>query len=59
MEDICDILRNFVCRTCEENFGKALEHEEKLCNEVKTRGQFRYLFDRVSTDGGCEAAVTT
>ena len=29
--------RHFACRICEENFGKAVEKEEKLCNEVETK----------------------
>ena len=29
-----------------------------LCDEIKTVREFTYLGDRVSADGGCEAAVT-
>ena len=35
-----------------------MEDEEKVCNEVETVREFTYLGDRVSADGGCEAAVT-
>ena len=51
-------LRNFTCRKCEVNIGEAVEHEEKLYNEVETVRAFTYLGDWVSTGGGCEAAVT-
>ena len=34
-----------------------MEHEVKLCDEVETVGEFTYLCDRVSTGGGCKAAV--
>ena len=30
----------------------------KLCDEVETVSEFTYLGDRVSADGGCEAALT-
>ena len=36
-----------------------MEHEEKLCDEVETIREFKYLGDRVSTSGGCLAAVTS
>ena len=36
-----------------------MEQEEKLCDEVVTVKEFTYLGDRVSVDGGCEAAVTS
>ena len=35
-----------------------MEQKDKLCDEVKTVRVFTYLGDRVSTGGGCEAAVT-
>ena len=35
-----------------------MEQEETLCDEVDTVREFTYLGDRVSTGGGCEAAVT-
>ena len=35
-----------------------MDQEEKLCNEVKTVRKFRYVGDRVSDGGRCEAAVT-
>ena len=35
-----------------------MKQEEKLCDEVETVREFTYLGDRVSTGGGCEAAVT-
>ena len=37
---------------------KAVQQEEKACDEVETVQEFTYLGDRVSEDGGCEAAVT-
>ena len=33
-----------------------MEQKEQLCDEVKTVREFTYLGDRVSADGGCEAA---
>ena len=35
-----------------------MEQKENLCDEVETASEFTYLADRVSTGGGCEAAVT-
>ena len=35
-----------------------MEQGEKLCDDVETLREFTYLGDRVSADGGCEAAVT-
>ena len=32
--------------------------QEKSCDEVETVRKFTYLGDRVSSGGGCEAAVT-
>ena len=37
---------------------EAVEQEEKICEEVKAVNEFIYHGDRVSADGGCEAAVT-
>ena len=49
--------RNFTCRKCKGNFGEAVEHEEKLCDEVETVREFAYLGDRVSAGGVCEAVA--
>ena len=49
--------RNYACRKREGNIGEAVDQEEKLCNEVKSVGEFAYLGDRVSVVGGCETAV--
>ena len=35
-----------------------MEQEERLGDEVETVREFTHLGDRVSTHGGCEAAVT-
>ena len=43
---------------CELYIVEAVEQESKLCNEVKTVRVFTYLGVRVSTGGGCVAAVT-
>ena len=51
-------LRNFTCRKCEGNVGEAVKQEEKLCDEVDIVRKLRYLGDRVSAGGGCEAVVT-
>ena len=50
--------RNIVCRTCEGNIREAVEHEDMLCDEVETVGEFTYRGDKVSAGEGCEAAVT-
>ena len=34
-----------------------MRQEEILCDEVKAVREFTYFGDRVSTCGGCEAAV--
>ena len=39
---------NFACRKCEENIGKTVEQEVKLCDEVEAVMEFTYLGDRVS-----------
>ena len=49
---------NFTCRKREGNIGRAVEQEEKLCDEVETVSEFTYLGDSVSVGGGCDAAVT-
>ena len=54
-----NLSRNFAYRKCEGNIEEAVEQEEKICDEVKTVREFTFLGDRVSTGGGCEAAVTT
>ena len=41
----------------EGNIGEAVEQEERLCDDVETVREFTYLGERVSTGGGCEAAV--
>ena len=38
---------------------EAVEQEDNVCDEVETAREFPYLGDRVSADGGCEAAVTS
>ena len=38
--------------------GYLVEQEERLYDGVETARQFKYLGDRVSAGGGCEAAVT-
>ena len=37
---------------------QAVMQEENICNEMEIATEFTYLRDRVSTDRGCEAAVT-
>ena len=34
-----------------------MEHEKNICDEVQTMMKITYLGNRVSVDGGCEAAV--
>ena len=41
-----------------KSIGEAVEHEEKLCDEVETVREFTYHGDRMNADGGCDAAVT-
>ena len=48
---------NFTCIICDENIGYSVEEKEKLCDEVETVREFPYLGERLSADGGCEAAV--
>ena len=50
--------RLFVCVKCELRLEEKVEPREELCNEVETVNGFCYLGDRVSANGGCEAAVT-
>ena len=52
-----EFLGNFACLRCDLNIGKAVEQEEKLCNEVEMAREFTYLGDRVSAGGGCKAVV--
>ena len=52
------VSKKFLCRKCEGNIGKAVEQEEKECDDVETVREFTYLGDRMSAGGGCEAAVT-
>ena len=40
------------------NIGEAVEHEDKLCDEVQTVQELTYLGDRVIAGGGCETALT-
>ena len=51
--------RNFSCRKCEMDIGEAVEQEEKLCDEVETVREFKYLSDRVGAGRGCDSAVKT
>ena len=37
---------------------EAVEHEERLFDEVETIRECSYLGDKASAGGGCEAAVT-
>ena len=53
------LLGNFTCKKCEGNIVEAVEQEDNVCDEVETAREFPYLGDRVSADGGCEAAVTS
>ena len=50
--------RNFACRKCEGNVGKAVEQEVELCDEVETVSEYTSFGDRVSAGEGYEAAVT-
>ena len=45
-------------RKCEGNIEEAVEHEEKLCNEVAIVREFTYLGEWVSEGGGCMTAVS-
>ena len=38
-------------KRCEWTIGEAVEHEEKLCDEVETVRGFTYLGDMVSVGG--------
>ena len=44
--------RNFTCRKCEGNIGEAVEQEVKICDEVETVREIKYLGDSVSAGGG-------
>ena len=50
--------RNYACRKCDGNIGKAVEQEENVCDEMETVKELTYLGDRVSTGGGCKTDVT-
>ena len=50
--------RNFICRKCYGNIGKAVEQDKRLCDKLETVREFTHLGDRVRAGGGCEAAVT-
>ena len=50
--------RLFMCAKCELRLEDKVEPREELCNEVETVNGFCYLGDKVSANGGCEAAVT-
>ena len=52
------LAKDFVCGRCEKGVGGVVEQREKLCDEVESVKEFTYLGDKVSVDGGCEAAVT-
>ena len=39
---------NFTCRKCKGNPGEVVVEEEKLCDEVKTAGEFTHLCDGMS-----------
>ena len=49
---------NFTCTKCEGHLEEAVEQEVMLCDEVETVGVSKYLSDRVSVGGECDAAVT-
>ena len=49
---------NFYSRKYEGNIEEAVEHEERLCDEVKTEGELTHLGDMVWVGGRCKAAVT-
>ena len=50
--------KTFVCVKCELRLEEKVEPREELCNEVEMVNGFCYLGDRISANGGCEAAVT-
>ena len=50
---------NFTFRKCDgNNTGEAVKQVEKLCDEMETVQDFTHIGDRMSSGGGCEAAVT-
>ena len=49
--------RNFACKKCEGNIGKAVQQKES-CHEEETVREFTYLGCRVSAGEGCVVAVT-
>ena len=40
--------RNFVCSKCDVNIGKAVEQDEKLCDEVETVREFTHLVNTLT-----------
>ena len=48
----------FVCSKCHGIMEGTMDSIEKLCDEVETVNEFRYMGDRLNASGGCEAAVT-
>ena len=52
------VFKKFDMTACERDIGKAVEQEERLCDEAQTVREFTYLCNRVNAGGGCEAAET-
>ena len=46
------------CRKCKGNHENVQDHDEKLHDDVETVTDFSYLDSRISSGGGCDAAVT-
>ena len=53
-----NVFKKLTCKKCERNIGESVKQDENVCDEVETVRAFKYLGDRVSDGGGCEAAVT-
>ena len=49
---------HFVFSKCREIMEETVIWIKKLCNEAETVNEFCYLQGRLSSSGGCEAAVT-
>ena len=49
---------HFVCSKCKGIMEGTVDSIEKFCNEVETVSAFRYLGNKLNSNGGCEAAVT-
>ena len=49
----------FASRKGEGKLGRAVQQEEKFCDEVETIREFTYLGDRLSTSGGYWVSVTS